>query len=204
MNWYEKKILPHVLGYFMRQKPMLMIRRRWVPAAKGDVLEIGFGAGANLAYYGDAVRTLTAIDPSAELRALAESGLSGFKPDFEFILGQAESMPFENKQFDSLVCTWTLCSTVDMEQVLTEMRRVLKPDGQLIFAEHGLSPDAGVRRWQNRLTPIWRKCAGGCHLNRAPWTMMEQVGFEIIEQHTGYVPGPRPLTFMHSGIAGLA
>lgn len=204
MNWYERKILPHVIGYFMRQKQILKIRRQWVPAARGEVLEIGFGSGANLPYYGDEVSSLTAIDPSAGLRVLAEPAVADFKPNFEFILGHAESMQFEDQQFDSLVCTWTLCSTSDMGQVLTEMRRVLKPTGQLIFAEHGLSPDAGVRRWQNRLTPVWRKLAGGCHLNREPWAMMEQVGFSITEQHSGYVPGPKPMTFMHSGIAQLA
>ena len=203
-NWYTRKILPHVLGYFMRQKPMLKIRRQWIPRATGEVLEIGFGSGANLPYYGDSVRSLVAVDPSAELRVLAEPALELFKPSFEFVQKEAEQLPFADQQFDSVVCTWTLCSTTDMDQVLAEMRRVLKPKGLLIFAEHGLSPDVGVERWQHWLTPMWRRCTGGCHLNRQPWAAMERLGFQFLQQQVGYLPGPRPLTFTHSGIALIA
>jgi SAM-dependent methyltransferase len=97
--------------------------------------------------------------------------------------------------------TWTLCSIPDVQRALTEMRRVLKPHGQLLFVEHGRSPDVNVRRWQDRLTPLWRRIGGGCHLNRPIRTLVEEAGFRIEEIETGYMKGPRPMTFMYEGRA---
>jgi hypothetical protein len=81
------------------------------------------------------------------------------------------------------------------------MRRVLRPGGKLLFVEHGLAPDEGVRRWQNRLTPAWRRISGGCHLNRPIRSMIEGTGFRIDRIETGYIPGPKPMTFMYEGSA---
>lgn len=201
MNWYDRNILPHLIGLAMRQGPMMKIRSQWVPLAGGDVLEIGFGSGLNLLFYTEEVRSLTALDPSAELKKMAEPGLLEFRPDFDFVLGTAESLPFETNNYDFVVCTWTLCSTSDPQQALSEVRRVLKPDGRLIFAEHGLAPDKSVQRWQNGLNPVWKKLAGGCHLNRQALVVLDEAGFDVVRTETGYLRGPRPFTYTCRGMA---
>jgi len=126
------------------------------------------------------------------------------RPDFidvRFVGGSAESIPLEAKSIDTVVTTWTLCSIPDVRRALLEMRRVLKPGGELLFVEHGLAPEENVRRWQNRLNPIWKRIAGGCHLNRPIKNLIERGGFNITEVETGYIKGPKPMTFLYRGRA---
>lgn len=201
MGWYDRNILPHLISLAMRQGPMMKIRSQWVPLATGNVLEIGFGTGLNLSFYADEVHALTAIDPSAELKLIAEPSLAEFKPNFDFVLGTAENLPFESDSYDSVVCTWTLCSTVEPQQVLSEIRRVLKPAGQFLFAEHGLAPDKSVQKWQNILNPVWKKLAGGCNLNRQASVALDEAGFEVVESEAGYLKGPRAFTYTYRGMA---
>jgi SAM-dependent methyltransferase len=118
-----------------------------------------------------------------------------------FLEASAEAIPLEQHSVDTVVTTWTLCSIPQATTALAEMRRVLRPGGKLLFVEHGLAPDASVRRWQDLMTPIWRSCAGGCHLNRPISSMIEAAGFRIDHIETGYIPGPRPMTFMYEGSA---
>jgi ubiquinone/menaquinone biosynthesis C-methylase UbiE len=119
----------------------------------------------------------------------------------ELIEGVAEALPFDAGSIDTVVSTWTLCSIADAGAALQEMRRVLKPSGHLLFVEHGRSPDERVRRWQDRLTPVWKRVAGGCHLNRPIAQLVEDAGFAIDGMATGYMEGPRPMTFMYEGTA---
>jgi SAM-dependent methyltransferase len=119
----------------------------------------------------------------------------------KFLEASAEAIPLDQHSVDTVVTTWTLCSIPQATSALAEMRRVLRPAGKLLFVEHGLAPDEGVRRWQDRLTPIWRSCCGGCHLNRAISSMIEGAGFRIDRIQTGYIPGPKPMTFMYEGCA---
>lgn len=204
MGWYDRRILPYLIRKAMRQKPMAKIRQKLMPLAAGKVLEIGFGPGLNLPYYGGGLESLVAIDPSEELRQLAEEHLGSFDKPFEFIKGLAESLPFENKEYDTVVCTWTLCSTVNPVLVLSEIRRVLKPAGTLIFAEHSLAPDRSVQRWQNALNPIWKRIAGGCNLNRPILRLLGDNGFVLKDIESNYLPGPRPATYTHRGIVRIA
>jgi ubiquinone/menaquinone biosynthesis C-methylase UbiE len=112
----------------------------------------------------------------------------------------AESLPLEDRSVDSVVMTWTLCSIGDPGQALAEVRRVLRPGGELIFVEHGQAGEAGVRRWQDRISPIWRRLAGGCHLNRPVDRLIQDAGFSLAELETGYlVKGPRAFTFHYRG-----
>jgi ubiquinone/menaquinone biosynthesis C-methylase UbiE len=114
----------------------------------------------------------------------------------------AEAIPLDSSSVDTVVMTWTLCSIPAPLKALGEMRRVLKPGGQLLFVEHGLSPDASVRKWQNRLTPLWQRIAGGCHLNRPVSVLLENAGFHVTHLKTGYMKrGPKPMTFLYEGIA---
>jgi ubiquinone/menaquinone biosynthesis C-methylase UbiE len=119
----------------------------------------------------------------------------------ELVQGSAEAIPLENESVDTVVSTWTLCSVPAVEGALAEIRRVLKKDGRLLFVEHGLSPDSRVRRWQDGLTPMWKRIAGGCHLNRPIAQLIEGAGFRIEHVATGYMQGPRPMTFMYEGSA---
>jgi SAM-dependent methyltransferase len=118
-----------------------------------------------------------------------------------FLEASAEAIPLDEHSVDTIVTTWTLCSIPQAATALADMRRVLRPGGKLLFVEHGLAPDEGVRRWQNRLTPAWRRISGGCHLNRPIGSMIEGVGFRIVRIETGYMPGPKPMTFMYEGSA---
>jgi ubiquinone/menaquinone biosynthesis C-methylase UbiE len=117
------------------------------------------------------------------------------------IAGSAESIPLDASSVDTVVTTWVLCSIPDAGIALTELRRVLKPGGQMLFVEHGLAPDQAVRKWQNRLNPAWKKIAGGCHLNRPIADLIEAAGFRISRLDKGYMQGPKPMTFMYEGAA---
>lgn len=122
----------------------------------------------------------------------------------QFLRSSAEGIPLEDSSIDTIVTTWTLCSIRDVARGLSEARRILKPSGRLVFVEHGLSPDLDVRRWQDRLTPLWKRFAGGCHLNRAIDRLIEDAGFRVEQIETGYMAGPKPMTFMYEGRARRA
>ncbi len=134
---------------------------------------------------------------AAEGRVL-EIGI-GAGPNLRF--SSAEAIPLEGGSVDTVVTTWTLCSIADASQALSEMRRVLKPSGQLLFVEHGQAPEESVRKWQDRLTPVWKRIAGGCHLNRPIPALLEGAGFHITHLATGYMKGPKPMTFLYEGSA---
>ena len=119
----------------------------------------------------------------------------------EFAVGSAMALPLADNSVDTIVMTWTLCSIPDPAAALAEMRRVLKPDGELLFVEHGLAPEPSVEAWQHRLTPLWQRIGGGCHSYRKMDTLIEAAGFNISKLQTGYAPGPRPLGFMYQGCA---
>jgi ubiquinone/menaquinone biosynthesis C-methylase UbiE len=119
----------------------------------------------------------------------------------KLIEGSAESIPLDDGSVDTVVSTWSLCTIGDVATALAEIRRVVRPHGQLLFVEHGLSSEDRVRRWQDRLTPVWKRAAGGCHLNRPIASLVEEAGFRISEMETGYMPGPKPMTFIYEGSA---
>ena len=203
---YERYILPHVIAYGCGSKPIRYQRRKIVPRATGRVLELGIGGGLNLAYYDPAlVESVTGVDPSEALRhwALEAPRPEGLK--VEVLEGEAESLPFDSAAFDTVVCTFTLCSVRDPAAALAEARRVLKPGGSFLFSEHGLAPDAKVQRWQRRLEPLQMLLAGGCHLTRPVASSIAAAGFSLVEVETMYLPGfPRPMGWAEWGQAGLA
>lgn len=202
MGLYQRYLLPRILHLSMKSRDITRWRAQIIPAARGRVLEIGIGSGLNLPFYGAEVTELAAVDPSRELLRLA--GRAAAQTDFEVDLRaqSAERLPFDEAGFDCLVTTWTLCSIPDVSAALADMRRVLKPDGRLIFIEHGSSPEPRVRRWQDRLNPLWNRCAGGCNLNRDIESLIGRAGFRITELETGHlVKGPRPLTYHYRGLA---
>jgi ubiquinone/menaquinone biosynthesis C-methylase UbiE len=201
VSFYKDRVLPYLVHASMRQETFEPYRRRVVSSATGRVLEIGVGSGLNLPLYGEQSASVIGLDPSAKLLAMARHAAATSNRPIELIDGSAEDIPLPDEVVDSVVSTWTLCTIPDVTRALREMRRVLKPGGQLLFAEHGRSTDPGVRRWQDRLTPIWRHLAGGCHLNRPIEQLIRDAGFQMGQVHTGYMKGPRPMTFIYEGDA---
>jgi ubiquinone/menaquinone biosynthesis C-methylase UbiE len=201
MGFYRDQILPVLIDLSMRQQNLAAYRRRVIPAAEGRVLEIGIGSGLNLPFYSQKAEHVIGLDPSPKLLAMARQAARASSGPVEFVEGSAEAIPLEGGSIDTVVTTWTLCSIPDAPRSLGEMRRVLKPGGRLLFVEHGRSPDPSVRRWQDLLTPAWKRIGGGCHLNRAIGTLIEGAGFRFERIETGYMRGPRPLTFMYEGSA---
>ncbi len=200
MSFYSRRVLPRIIDWGMRYEEASRLRARAIPGARGIVLEVGIGSGLNLPFYTAAVTKLYGVDPSAELLAMVRPRAAQVSFPVELLQHTAEQIPLPNRSVDSVVVTWALCSIPNPAAALSEMRRVLKPDGTLIFVEHGLSPDAKVRSWQNRLTPMWRRLAGGCHLNRKMDDLIRTAGFSIATLETEYIPGPRPMTYTYVGI----
>jgi ubiquinone/menaquinone biosynthesis C-methylase UbiE len=186
----------------MKNKDATRLRGAWVPEARGRVLEIGIGSGLNLPFYSSKVERVYGMEPSKELQKMAEERAKRSNTKVEFLSQSAEdTIPLADDSVDTIVMTWTLCSISDPARALAQMKRVLKPHGRMLFIEHGKSSDAGVARWQDRLTPAWKKIGGGCHLNRKIDDLLKAAGFEIQELKTCYLPGPRPMTYTYQGFA---
>lgn len=202
MKLYRDVLFPRLLHVSMRMPSVRRRREAVLPAAAGRVLEIGIGSGLNLPHYGPAVTSVDGVDPSGVLLAMAGGAVRGLGFPLSLHCGPAEALPFANASFDTVVSTWTLCSIPDPSAALVEMRRVLRPGGNFLFVEHGLSPEPGVARWQHRLTPLWQRCAGGCHLDRDIASLIADARFGFEKLETGYlVPGPHFLTWHYQGVA---
>ena len=203
MGFYERRILPIMLNAALSAKPISYQRKKVVPRAEGRVLEIGFGAGHNLPYY-DArkVTHIWALEPSKEIRAKAAERVRASSIDLEFLDLPGEQIPLEDNTADTVLVTYTLCTIPDVMAALSGMRRVLKPTGRMLFCEHGEAPDESVRKWQVRITPIWKTICGGCHVDRAIPKLIRDSGFAIQDMETMYLPGtPRIAGFNYWGSA---
>ncbi len=201
MSFYQQHVLPHVINLAMRKRDLQPYRRRVLGQARGRILEIGIGSGLNLPYYGAGAREIIGLDPAPRLTAMARRVAKRLESSVEFVEGSAEAIPLDRQSIDTVVTTWTLCSIPNVSAALAEMRRVLKPGGQLLFVEHGSAPEPNVRKWQDRLTPLWMRIGGGCHLNRPIRELIERAGFSLLEIDTGYMKGPKPMSFMYEGCA---
>jgi len=202
MGFYDKYLLPRLVHLTCGLNPAMKQRQKVVPLAVGDVLEIGIGSGLNIPYYdSDRVRHLWGLDPSPEMWSIARRNAAEFHLEAEYLESGAESIPLENNTADTVVMTYTLCTIPDPRRALDEIRRVLKPNGKLLFCEHGRAPDMDVERWQNRLNPLWGKLAGGCNLNRPIPDLLEQAGFRSADLQTMYIPGWKPACFNYWGSA---
>lgn len=186
---YDRFVLPRLLGCACASSPIMRQRAKVVPRAKGQVLELGVGMGLNLAFYDpDKVSGVIGVDPAAELRAAALAAPRDPRLAVTVQDGTAEALPFENRSFDTVVCTFTLCSVHTPGAALAEARRVLKAKGRLLFCEHGLAPDPGLAKWQRRIEPIWKRLAGGCHLTRPIEAAIVAAGFVVQDIDRMYVP----------------
>lgn len=179
MGFYSEVVLPKLLNSSMSQKVFELKRPQVLAKAKGVVLEIGSGSGLNFKYYPSTVAKVFGLDNNPGMNKLARKNASTAPVSIEIVTHNGEQLPFDVETFDTVVSTWTLCSIDRVERTLNEIRRVLKPDGKFIFIEHGLAPDTKTQVWQRRLTPIQKKLAGNCHLDRPIRQLIESQAFKI-------------------------
>jgi SAM-dependent methyltransferase len=203
MPFYRDHIYPHLVSRLGDPKPIREIRRRIVPLAQGEVLEIGVGPGVNFVHYDVAkISKLHALEPNPGMIRLAERRRSQTKLDIQFLDLPGERIPLGDSSVDTVVSTFTLCTIPGVLEAIRGMRRVLKPGGKLVFFEHGLSPDPEVQRWQRRCEPINRRVFMGCHLTRDIPSLLARGGFQIDQMETAYlVPFPKPWTHCWWGTA---
>jgi len=197
-------MLPRLMNIACSSKPHHKQREKIVPRASGDVLEIGFGGGLNLAHYDqDKVRRIWGLEPSAGMRKLAEEKIADTKLDVELIDLPGEEIPLDDNSIDTVLITFTLCTIPEVATALDGMRRVLKSGGQLLFSEHGKAPDANVVKWQDRMNPVWKKVSGGCNMNRDIPALLDAAGLEIQDDNRMYTPGLKSLSYMYWGAATI-
>ncbi len=202
MKFYDKFILPRITNRLCSLGPAMKQRNKVVPQAQGRVLEIGIGSGLNFQFYDSAkVDHLFGLDPSEEMWSIAQRQISLDTIPVAFLKAPAEQIPLDDNTVDSIVITYTLCTIPNVSASLKEMKRVLKPDGHLLFCEHGAAPDESVLKWQNKLNPVWKKFGGGCNLNRDIPGLIKSGGFNITKLETMYIPGPKIASYNYWGIA---
>lgn len=202
MSFYNRYVLPYVIDLACGMKAVGQQRQKVVPQARGRVLEIGIGTGLNLPYYqAHLVDELTGLDPELAMHRLAKKRLQKSGLTAQLVGLDAESIPLDDNSFDTLVCTYTLCTIPDPVAALLEMKRVLAPQGKLLFCEHGKAPDPKVQRWQDRLNSSWGRMAGGCNLNRAIPDLLNDAGFNVDKLEQMYIPGPKFATYNYWGTA---
>ncbi len=205
MGLYEKHVLPYFLDKACGAPPILAQREKVVPHATGRVLEVGMGSGINLQYYDpDRVDFVFGLEPSEGMRNKAQKNLDASPVEVRWLDLPGEQIPLEDNEVDTIVLTFTLCTIPDFRAAVAQMRRVLKPGGKLLFSEHGEAPDESVRRWQDRLNPLWNVLAGGCNLNRPIPACLENGGFRISKLESMYLPAtPRFAGFNYWGSASV-
>jgi ubiquinone/menaquinone biosynthesis C-methylase UbiE len=201
MGFYEEWIVPPLIDWSMRNKRLRPYRERTAGAAEGRVLDIGIGSGLNLPFYARKAREIFGLDPSLALLARAQSKALRTQTPVHLLEGSAERIPLGDHSIDTVVMTWTTCSIPEICAALEEMRRVLRRGGCLLFVEHGRAPEPRVARWQDRLDPFWQRFSGGCRLNRKIDDLLSDAGFQIDRLATGYIPGPKIMTFFYEGAA---
>lgn len=203
MNIYEEYCLPFVIDKVCNVPPVNKNREAIVPLAKGRVLEVGMGSGLNLRHYNkDNVEFVWGLEPSHGMRRRAQYNLRQSPVEVKWLDLPSEEVPLDDNSVDTVLLTYTLCTIPDWQKALEQMRRVLKPGGQLLFSEHGTAPDAAVKKWQDRLNPAWKAVAGGCHLNRPINKLLEQSGFKVQQLEAAYMPKiPKFAGFNYRGIA---
>lgn len=205
-QWYDAHLMPKLVTFACGQGQVMKRRSQLVPLATGDVFELGCGGGLNQEFYQtNLVSSFSGIDPHAGLLENARARATARGWDHNIREGVGEKIPFRDSSFDTVVCTFTLCSVDDPGQVMSEMRRILRPGGRLLFLEHGRAPDSDVARWQDRIEPVWKRIAGGCHLTRPIGAALRGAGFEVEPMGQGYLPkAPRFAAWNEWGIARKA
>ena len=202
---YEKHLLPKMLDCCCSTKPINYQRNKVDPYAKGKILEIGIGSGINIPFYKKSqIEKLYGLDPSEELNHMALKVANKHNLDVEFLLSGAEEIPLPSNSIDTILITYTLCTIPDLNSSMSEMKRVLKDDGNFLFCEHGIAPDLNIVKWQNRINPVWGKLFGGCSINRDIPDIIQSSGFKLNKLNQMYLPGtPKIVGYNYWGHASL-
>jgi ubiquinone/menaquinone biosynthesis C-methylase UbiE len=201
MGFYEDQVVPRAMNVVMSRGELMPIRTRVAASLDGDVLEVGFGSGLNVPHYPPAITQVRAVDPATVGRKLAAKRVASSSVPVEYVDLDGQALSLESGSIDHVLTTWTLCSIPDVDRALSEIHRVLRPGGTFHFVEHGRAPDRKVADWQDRLTPIQRRVAGGCHLNRQIDQLVLNSGLDLIRLQNYYAKGPRPFGYMFEGVA---
>ena len=203
MSFYDKYILPKVLNCTCASKPIRYQRDKIVPLAEGVVLDVGIGSGLNIPFYNKSkINYLYGLDPSKELLDIAKSIAKENQLEVDFLQCSAERIPLPDKSIDTVLITYTMCTIPDVALSNSEIMRVLKDDGKLLFCEHGLAPDKNIAKWQKRINPLWGKIAGGCNLNRDIPKLISSSGFKISNMEEMYLPStPKFAGYNYWGVA---
>lgn len=203
MGFYAEKILPTMIDLSCSLEPAMALRRKLVPEARGEVLEVGMGSGINLAFYDpERVEFVWGLEPSEGMRRKARNNIAKSPVEVRLLDLPGEQIPLPDDSVDTVVTTFTLCTILDWRGALAQIHRVMKPGARLLFCEHGLADSLALQQWQNRVTPLWKKCFGGCHLNRPIGSLIEEAGFTLVELENFYMEkGPKLLGYMYFGQA---
>lgn len=201
IGFYEEQLLPRFVDVALGGRVFAQLRQRVASGLHGEVLEVGFGSGRNVPYYPDAVKRVLAVDPAVTGRKLAAARVAASTVPVDYVGQDGEQLPLEDASVDGVLTTWTLCTIPAVERALGEIYRVLRPGGALHFVEHGRAPDPRVSRWQDRFTPIQRRLAGGCHLNRQIDELIAGAGLEVERLETFFLKGPKVFGYMFEGLA---
>jgi len=206
MPFYKDHIYPHLVSALGNPKPIDDIRRRIVPLAQGNVLEIGMGPGVNFVHYDrDKVNKVYALEPNPGMLRRAGEQLLRTDVPIEFLDLPGERIPLPDASVDTVVSTFTLCTIPSVVEAIQGVRRVLKPSGKLIFFEHRLSPDPPVQLWQKRSEPLFRWAFEGCHVTRDIPSLIGNGGFNIKQMDSGYLsPFPKSASYCWWGVASPA
>lgn len=201
IGFYDEQVVPRLVDVALGGRQLARLRARVAAQLDGDVLEVGFGSGRNVAFYPPSVQRVRAVDPSVLGRRLAARRVAATQVPVEYVGLDGQSLALEDGTIDHVLTTWTLCTIPDVQAALFEIRRVLRPGGAIHFLEHGRSPDAKVANWQDRLTPLQRRIAGGCHLNRPIDQILRDSGLLVDQLDNYYVKGPKAFSYMFEGVA---
>jgi SAM-dependent methyltransferase len=201
MAVWREHVLPRIVDKACARRDFAEPRRRTLAGLAGDVVEIGFGSGHNLAHYPAEVDRILAVEPSAVARRLAEPRVAAGVITVEFVGLDGQALALPDDCADAAVTTFTLCTIPDVSRALSEVARALRPGGRLHFLEHGLSPDPKVVAWQHRLTPIQRRICGGCHFDRPIARLIAGAGFRIVTLENYYLAGPKTPSYLYQGVA---
>lgn len=201
MGFYEQKILPYLIDLSLSAPSLEKHRRDTLAEVTGDVLEVGFGTGLNLQYYPEQIHKIATVDSNPGIQAIAQKRIVASSIEVEHHVLSGENLPMADRSFDSVVSTFTLCSIAEVEKAIAQIDRVLKPGGRFFFLEHGLSNEPDVQIWQNRLTPIQRRIAGGCHLNRNIRQLIEQQFDQVTLTELYLENAPKVAAYLYKGSA---
>ena len=201
MEFYSNLIIPYCIDCSMSGTNLQTYRRQLLAGVSGEILEIGFGTGLNLPHYPESVAKITTIEPNPGMQKLARSRIEQSQISVDYKILNGENLPFKDQTFDSVVCTWTLCSIKQVDRAIAEVYRLLKPGGKFYFIEHGLSRDRSIQFWQNLLTPIQKVIADGCHLNRQIDELVRQKFSDLTLEQFYDSKLPKAIGYMYRGIA---